>query len=129
MICFCATPLVIARTVVRRMIPGMSSRRARRDIAVVLLRAVRSTCWPSTPICANGAVEVSGLMIGNDSGVITTLFEIGNGSGTRIESRAGARPLWTTMRMSLSSDLPGLSRLTSACSSSGVFGRNSAALR
>src|SRR3546814_2406927 len=37
LICFCATPRVIARTVVRKMMPGMSSRRPRRDMAVVLL--------------------------------------------------------------------------------------------
>ncbi|MNF14432.1 hypothetical protein D3C80_2166540 [compost metagenome] len=66
---------------------------------------------------------------GNDNGVITRLPLIGKGRGMRIESRDGARPLCTTIRMSLSSLLAGLSRSRRACSSNGVLGRSSAALR
>ncbi|MNC79218.1 hypothetical protein D3C75_1316390 [compost metagenome] len=70
------------------------------------------------------------MITGNDSGVITRLPLIGNGSGMRTESRAGARPLWITISTSLSVVFAaGLSSSSRACSSSGVFGRSSAALR
>ena len=127
---FCATPRLMARTLVRRMMPGMSSRRARRDMALVLFSAVRARALSLSWISPRCAVEVSSLIIGNDSGVITRLLSIGSGRGMRIESRAGARPVCTTINTSLSPGLAlFLSRSSRACSSSGVFGRSSAALR
>ncbi|PAV68771.1 hypothetical protein WR25_24802 [Diploscapter pachys] len=98
-----------------------------RDLGTAEARRQAHVVFALLEACA---VEVSSLMIGNDNGVITRLSWIGSGSGMRIESRAGARPVCTTISTSLSPALAlFLSSSSSAWSSSGVFGRSSAALR